>query len=69
MPVGLDRFLLPDPEPDPVTECEICGSEIYPGETAYEYDGEYYCSRRCLVEFLLQQDVVHRVEFEEVGRL
>lgn len=31
------------PEPEPVYICDECEEGIYPGETAYEIGGKYYC--------------------------
>jgi hypothetical protein len=51
----LDRFEqgLPDPQSlEPVDECATCQSELYNGEDAWRYDGDLYCSLKCLADGL-----------------
>ena len=63
--MNLDRFSqgLPDPQEAEVKAyCEGCGGEIYEGENAFCYDGEYYHSPECLAEHLLEIGVARKME-------
>ena len=36
-------------------ECEQCGSMIYVGYEALFLDGEYFCEKWCLAEYLVEE--------------
>lgn len=40
-------WLLPDPEPEPLHYCFICGLELFEGDLAFEDQGDYFCSTTC----------------------
>ncbi len=56
MAVNLDRFAqgLPDPQDiAPITFCEGCDGEIYPGEDVYVVDGYIlHSDPECLVKYI-----------------
>lgn len=41
----LDRWLTTDPRDDeePVCTCDMCGGDIYEGDTVYKVSGHTYC--------------------------
>ena len=43
----LDRMMTEDPRDDaePVCHCELCGDDIYAGETIYEIDDNIICEK------------------------
>jgi zinc-finger of the FCS-type, C2-C2 len=41
------RFAEPDNEPEALSECAYCDSELYAGDDVFEYDGEHFCSKEC----------------------
>ena len=44
-----------EPRETPVIgSCENCGGEIYQGEEFYEYDGEMFCEKNCILEYMEQ---------------
>ncbi|UDY80677.1 hypothetical protein [Geobacillus phage GR1] len=48
----MSRFAEPDPEPNPITYCEECDEPIYDGQHVVWYDGDYFCSEKCLINFI-----------------
>jgi hypothetical protein len=56
MSVNLDRFAqgLPDPQDiAPITFCEGCDGEIYPGEDVYVVDGcILHSDHECLIKYI-----------------
>lgn len=52
--MNLDRFAQGPKDPQeekPVTFCEFCGMEIYPGEEVYVLqDGRIYCTADCVIK-------------------
>lgn len=46
------RFAEPDPDPIPITHCEECDSEIHDGQHVVYFDGDYFCSKKCLIDFI-----------------
>lgn len=55
--MNLDRFAygLRDPQSYPtVAECAQCGCELYRNSEAIRYEGDLFCDRDCLAEYLLK---------------
>lgn len=51
-------------EPRKVGNCAECDEEIIEGETIYTYDDYAFCSRHCLVDYLINCGTVERMEAE-----
>lgn len=48
-----ERDFLEPLEESPVCECEQCGDDIYRDDLRYEYDHECFCSKECVLQYLL----------------
>lgn len=50
----MSRFKEPDDkEMQKICDCRCgCGTEIYPGDAVFEYDGDYFDCRVCVTVFL-----------------
>ncbi|GMA49357.1 hypothetical protein GCM10025857_07140 [Alicyclobacillus contaminans] len=51
----IDAYILREPpEPDCVANCAGCGNEMFEGDEATEFDGEFFCSEECIGRYLLR---------------
>lgn len=47
-----EQAWLTPPEDKVVGYCNHCGGEIYQGQDAYIFDGEMYCEKSCIWDYL-----------------
>jgi len=50
-----------DDEPKILAYCPHCNEPIYEGDEVYEFDGQWFCTENCILEYL----EVKRVTAEE----
>lgn len=50
-----------DDDPELWATCQWCDNEIYMGNTAYEYDGEYFCSIDCCQKWAVDNLEYNRI--------
>jgi hypothetical protein len=46
------RFAEPDDIEKPLTKCACCESDLYEGFDIVRYDGEIFCDKYCLLDYL-----------------
>lgn len=46
------RFAEPDDKEKPLATCDCCGDDLYEGLDVIRFEGNIFCSKDCLIDYL-----------------